>query len=89
MTFAVFHNELQVAMTSYYEGILKMPGASGVLNKVSYKRPIKCIADGGIDVQELPAATEAAAARPPRPPRPPLLPPRTLRTPGPKLRVLL
>ncbi len=30
MTLAVFHNELQLAMTSYYEGILKMP-QQGVL----------------------------------------------------------
>jgi hypothetical protein len=29
---------------------------------VSYKRPIKHIADGSIDVQEPPLATEAAAA---------------------------
>ena len=62
MTLAVFHNELRVAMTSYYEDILKMPGASDVPNKVSYKRPLKRIADGGIDVQEPPPATEAAAA---------------------------
>ncbi len=27
---ALFHNNLRMAMTSYYEGILKMPGVSGV-----------------------------------------------------------
>jgi hypothetical protein len=55
-----------------------MPGASGVLNKVSYKRPIKRMADG--DVHARPPATEAAAALAapatavdPRPQRPPLL----------------
>ena len=64
ITFAVFHNELElrVAVTSYYEGILKMPGASGVLNKASYKRPIEPMADCDIDVQAPPPANEAAAA---------------------------
>ena len=52
-------------MTSYYEGILKMPGASGVMNKVSYKRPIKPMADGDIDDQApAPARANEAAAAP-------------------------
>ncbi len=59
---ALFHNELRIAMTSYYEGILKMPGVSGVVNKASYKRPIKRMTDGDIDVQAPPPATGAAAA---------------------------
>ena len=49
-------------MTSYYEGILKMPGVSGVANKASYKRPIKRMTDGDVDVQAPPLATGAAAA---------------------------
>jgi len=62
MDLASFHDELRIAMTSYYEGILKMPGVSGVANKASYKRPIKRMTDGDVDVQAPPPATGAAAA---------------------------
>ena len=60
MDLALFHAELRIAMTSYYEGILKMPGVSGVVNKTSYKRPIKPMTDGDDDVQAPPPATGAA-----------------------------
>jgi hypothetical protein len=62
--YALFHDELRMAMTSYYEGILKMPGVSGVVNKASYERPIKSMTrtDGDIHVQAPPPATDAAAA---------------------------
>ena len=62
MDLASFHDELRIAMTSYYEGILKMPGVSGVANKASYKRPIKRMTDGDVDVQAPPPEPAAAAA---------------------------
>ena len=62
MDLASFHDELRIAMTSYYEGILKMPGVSGVANKASYKRPIKRMTDGDVDVQAPPSEPGAAAA---------------------------
>ena len=37
MTLADFHNELRLILTSYYEGIVKMVGASGVSQKLAYK----------------------------------------------------
>jgi hypothetical protein len=43
MPLAEFHDELRLALTSYYEGIVKMEGASGINKKVAYKRPIKRI----------------------------------------------
>ena len=58
---AMFHEELRIAMTSYYEGILKMPGVSGVANKASYKRPFKRMTDGDVDVHAPAPATGAAA----------------------------
>jgi hypothetical protein len=58
---ALFHEELRIAMTSYYEGILKMPGVSGVANKASYKRPFKRMTDGDVDVHAPAPATGAAA----------------------------
>ena len=51
-----------MAMTSYYEDILKMQGVSGVANKATYKRPIKRMTDGDVDVQAPPPETGAAAA---------------------------
>ena len=44
------------------EGILKMTGISGVVNKASYKRQIKRMTDGDIGVQAPPPASGAAAA---------------------------
>ena len=51
MTIDAFNTELRLALTSYYEGILKMEGASGVVQKLAYKRPIKRLADAGLDIQ--------------------------------------
>ena len=64
MPLAEFHDELCLALTSYYEGIVKMEGASGINKKVAYKRPIKRIS---LEIQAPPppahdADTEAAAA---------------------------
>jgi hypothetical protein len=42
-------------LTSYYEDIVKMDGASGLEQKVAYKRPIKRLED------PLPPAGEGAA----------------------------
>ena len=39
-----------------------MPGVSGVVNKASYKRPIKRMTDGDVDVQAPPPEPAAAAA---------------------------
>ena len=74
-----FHNELRVVLTSYYEDIVKMDGASGLDKKVGYRRPIKRLevplppdgegaaaeADGGA------AAAEVANASEPAPPAEP------------------
>ena len=70
MTIDAFHTELRLALTSYYEGILKMEGASGVVQKLAYKRPIKRLADAGLDIQGPQpdvntAAVPAAPAAPP------------------------
>jgi hypothetical protein len=67
MTIDAFHTELRLALTSYYEGILKMEGASGVVQKLAYKRQIKRLADAGLDIQGPQpdvntAAVQAAAA---------------------------
>jgi hypothetical protein len=75
MTIDAFHTELRLALTSYYEGILKMEGASGVVQKLAYKRPIKRLADAGLDIQGPQpdvntAAVQAAAGRQRRPPPP-------------------
>ena len=56
-----FHDELRLALTSYYEGIVKMEGASGVTKKVAYKRPIKRISLK-IQEQQPPADSDAASA---------------------------
>jgi hypothetical protein len=76
MPLAYFHNELCLALTSYYEGIIvKMEGASGVSKKLAYKRPIKRITDASLDILEpqprandaevAPAAADPAAAAAP------------------------
>ncbi len=64
MPLAEFHDEMRLALTSYYEGIVKMEGASGVVLKEAYKRPIKRI---GLEIQDPPppahdAETALAAA---------------------------
>ncbi len=64
MPLAEFHDELRLALTSYYEGIVKMEGASGINKKVAYKRPIKRIS---LEIQDPPppahdADSEAAPA---------------------------
>ncbi len=57
MTIDAFYTELRLALTSYYEGILKMEGASGdwrccgVVQKLAYKRSIKRLAEAGLDIQ--------------------------------------
>ena len=56
MSLVDFHNELRVVLTSYYEDIVKMDGASGLDQKVAYKRQIK-----RLEVP-LPPAGEGAAA---------------------------
>ena len=70
MPLAEFHDELRLALTSYYEGIFKMEGASGINKKVAYKRPIKRISleiqdpppqAHGADSEAAPAAAGAAA----------------------------
>ena len=68
MTLAEFHDELRLALTSYYEGIVKMEGASCVVLKVAYKRPIKRLSA----IQDPPppandAADDPAAAAPAAP----------------------
>jgi hypothetical protein len=70
MPLAEFHDELLkkfhdgLALTSYYEGIVKMEGASGINKKVAYKHPIKRIS---LEIQYPPppahdADSEAAPA---------------------------
>ena len=64
MPLAKFHDELRLALTSYYEGIVKMEGASDINKKVAYKRPIKRIS---LEIQAPPppahdADSEAAPA---------------------------
>ncbi len=59
-----FHDELRLALTSYYEGIVKMEGTSGINKEVAYKRPIKRIS---LKIQDSPppahdAESEAAPA---------------------------
>ena len=68
-----FHDELRLALTSYYEGIVKMEGASGVAKKVVYKRPIKRISfeillQPPADSDAASAAAGAAAAAAPAAP---------------------
>ncbi len=60
MTLAEFHDELRLALTSYYEGIVKMEGASGVVLKVAYKRPIKRLSE----IQDPPPPAHDAVAAP-------------------------
>uniref|UniRef100_A0A7S0M9I6 Uncharacterized protein n=1 Tax=Cryptomonas curvata TaxID=233186 RepID=A0A7S0M9I6_9CRYP len=47
---ANFHNELRLALTSYYEGIVKLEGTSGVSQKLAYKNPIKRITDASLNI---------------------------------------
>ena len=56
-----FHDELRLALTSYYEGIIKMEGASGVAKKVAYIRPIKRIS---LEIQDPPPPAHDAEAAP-------------------------
>ena len=67
-----FHGEVRLALISYYEGIVKMKGASSVRQKVSYKRFISSIKDPSLgisapnavdDTGSAGAAGESAAAR--------------------------
>ena len=76
MSLVDFHKELRVVLTSYYEDIVKMDGASGLAQKVAYKRPIKRLevplppagegaaaeADGGAAAAEVANASEQAPA---------------------------
>ncbi len=64
MALAHFHNELRLALMSYYEGIVKMEGASGFNKKLAYKCPIKRITDASLDILEPPQqpANDAEAA---------------------------
>jgi hypothetical protein len=72
MPLAEFHDELRLALTSYYEGI-KMEGAGGITKKVAYKRPIKSMSleiqdppppAHDTDLEAAPAAAGAAAPDP-------------------------
>jgi len=84
---AKLHDELRLSMISYYEGILKMEGASGVIQKLAYNRPIKPLNDAGLDIprppptnidapdnapDNAPAAPAAAPAAPAADAHPPL-----------------
>ena len=62
MSLAEFHDEVRLALTSYYEGIVNMEGASGVALKLAYKRPIQRIKDIGREPPAPPAAEDDAAA---------------------------
>ena len=64
MTHADFHNELRLILTSYYEGIVKMVGASGVSQKLANKCPIQLVKDTN---GEPPAPPAAGSRRRPSP----------------------
>ena len=88
MSLVDFHKELRVVLTSYYKDIVKMDGASGLDQKVAYKRPIKRLevpppsagegaaaeADGGLGAAAAEVANASEQAPPPEPGEPAAVP---------------